>query len=539
MCCGHCSDSIQRQMLFHEYGAAAQEAKILLSSECSLQEVRVALQALALHHEYSAWEAAFLHSKKRFPSLEFDRDVHEDLAATLLQKNIRHPSLTVRVITILAVGMAHDYRLVPIILQALSDDSDTVRQIALQVAAMYGSSSLLRALSDLAKNDSSMQVRVAAYRAAALLEITDLTSHLRGVVQNSQLDGTERREAWRALCLLANPQCPVLMGIDQALMTCEMLKEHPEKYVEEEVLQLFAADHPDVQLATLQVVLRMGKEFRSAAIIESVRKLACHSPSARVQMQAAAILYLQEDPLGEDKLIEGLSSSSSMLCEAASEAICSLGIQGAHLAGRFLSTVQGTRAQVNLAFVLLVSREKIEEAGDIIAMFMQRIEPCRAMERFLCEDQKILIPPSPLQAEIIKRDLAKKIICLLAAAQYSKVKEVVAQYLAGQQVGWSFCSGVLLAEGDCESFGEPTQEESFASVLEQALFSLQREGEEAGLNAVINLYPQSRWQDKLTILEAIAYSENRKATCFLRGRCVQESASLQSAAAGALFALFK
>ncbi|AID38182.1 membrane protein [Chlamydia muridarum] len=530
---------MRRHLLFHEYRTAAQEAKNLLGADCSLQEVRVILQALAKHHEYVSWEEAFLRSQKRFPSLAFDRDVHEDLAATFLQENIRHSSLTVRVVTILSVGLARDYRLVPIVLQALSDDSDVVREIALQVATMYGSGSLLRAVSNLAKNDPSIQVRVAAYRAAVLLEIKDLTPYLRSVIQNTQLDGTERREAWKALCSLTHSFDDVLTGIDQALMTCEMLKEYPEKYVEEDILELFSVDHPEVQVAALQVILRGGKEIRSSSIMESVRKLACDSPSARVQMQAAAILYLQGDSYGEHKLIEALSSSSSVICETASEAICSLGIKGAQLAGQFLSTVQGMRARANLAFVLLVSREKIEEAGDVIATFMHRIEPCRAIEQFLCEDQKILAPASPLQREIMKRDLAKKIIHLLVAAQYSKVKMVVAQYLAGQQVGWSFCSGLFWEEGDGESPMEPSQEESFAAALEKALFSLQREGEEAGLNAVMSLYPCSRWQDKLTILEAIACSENRIATRFLRERCLHEAASLQSAAAGALFALFK
>lgn len=539
MCCVDGSNSIQQRMRFCEYRTAAQEAKTSLSSDCSLLEARLALRALAKHHEYSAWREAFLRSQERFPSLEADRDIHEDLAASLLQKNIRHSSLTVRVITILAVGMARDYRLVPIVLQALSDDSDTVREIAVQVAVMYGSSCLLRAVGDLAKNDSSIQVRITAYRAAAVFEIQDLVPHLRVVVQNTQLDGTERREAWRSLCVLTRPHSGVLTGIDQALMTCEMLKEYPEKCTEEQIRTLLAADHPEVQVATLQIILRGGRVFRSSSIMESVQKLACNSLSARVQMQAAAILYLEGDPFGEDKLTEGLSATSSILCEAASEAVCSLGIHGVHLAGRFLSKVQGMRSRVNLAFALLVSREKVEEAGDVVASFMHRIEPCRAIEQFLCEDQKIFVASSPLQVEIMKRDLAKKIIRLLVAAQYSKAKMVVAQYLAGQQVGWSFCSEVFWEEGDSEDFVEPLQEESFAFALEKALSFLQREGGEAGLHAVISLYPHSRWQDKLTILEAIAYSENRIATCFLRERCLQEAASLQSAAAGAVFALFK
>lgn len=532
------SDSIRRQMLFHEYHAAAREAKTLLNTNCSLCEVRTALQALARNHEYGFWEEAFLRSKQRFPSLESDRVVHEDLAAALLYKNIRHSSLTVRVITILAVGMANDYRLVPIVLQALADDSDTVQEIALQVAVMYGSGSLLHAVGDLAKNASSINVRIAAYRAAALLKITDLVPHLQGIIRNSQLDGSERREAWKALCALACPSGSVLTGIDQALMACEMLKEHPEKSIEKFIHHLFVIDHPEVQVATLQMILRSGKPHASS-VMEVVQRLAFDSPSVRVQMQAAAVLYLQGNSLGEDKLIEGLTSSSSAICEAASEAICSLGIRGALLAGRFLSVVQGVRAKVNLALVLLVSREKIEEAGDVIAMFMHRIESCRAIEQFLYEDQKILAPSSPLQAEIVKRELAKKIIRLLVAAQYSKVKTVVTQYLAGQQIGWSFCSGVFWEEGDSEVFAEPVQEESFAFTLEKALSSLQREGSEMGLDAVIRLYPNSRWQDKLTILEAISFSENREAAWFLRERCLQEAASLQSAAAGALFALFK
>lgn len=86
MCCVDGSNSIQQRMRFCEYRTAAQEAKTSLSSDCSLLEARLALRALAKHHEYSAWREAFLRSQERFPSLEADRDIHEDLAASLLQK---------------------------------------------------------------------------------------------------------------------------------------------------------------------------------------------------------------------------------------------------------------------------------------------------------------------------------------------------------------------------------------------------------------------------------------------------------------------
>lgn len=59
------------------------------------------------------------------------------------------------------------------------------------------------------------------------------------------------------------------------------------------------------------------------------------------------------------------------------------------------------------------------------------------------------------------------------------------------------------------------------------------------LHEAMQLYPESRWQDKLAILEGIAFSENTEGVDFLLECCYHEPPSLRCAAAGALFALFK
>lgn len=75
--------------------------------------------------------------------------------------------------------------------------------------------------------------------------------------------------------------------------------------------------------------------------------------------------------------------------------------------------------------------------------------------------------------------------------------------------------------------------------LNMPLQTLAKKKDQESLHALLQFYPKSRWQDKLAILESLAFSENLDALPFLLECCLNESPSLRSAAAGAIFALYK
>ncbi|WP_041462243.1 HEAT repeat domain-containing protein [Chlamydia caviae] len=538
---------MRQHLLIHDFPEAIKEAKTLLSSsECSLSETRLALRALAQGKDYTAWNQEFNKSRQRYPQLAKDRDTLEDFSQQILRDGISHPSMTVRAVSILAVGLARDFRLVPLVLTSLSDDSVVVRTLALQVVLHYGTQSLKDAVCAIARHDESMQVRITAYQIAAMLAIEELLPCLKERANNKLIDGEERREAWKA-SLMLTPQLltgsKVKEDMDQALFACELLSHEGDGKDEEVLLDLLSIQYPEVQETALRAALACGREVscESKKVADQVRHIAQTSPFPKVRLQAAAVLYLQGNSLGEELLVQGLQSSFASICEAASAAVCSLGIRGKDLADRYLHVVTSRKAAADLAILLLVSRTNVEKAGDVLAEFISDPEMCWAIEQFLWDSQ--WNPKStalPLYFDMVKREIGRKLICLLAVAKYSKVKKVTEDFLANrQQQGWSFFAGVFWEEGDEQAAQEWTTDKSFASKLESTLATLCQKKNSESLHTAIDLYPKSRWQDKLAILEGIAFSENTEAIDFLLECCYHETPSLRCAAAGVLFALFK
>ncbi|MEF9496553.1 MULTISPECIES: HEAT repeat domain-containing protein [Chlamydia] len=541
------SQSLRQHLLIHDFPEAIKEAKILLSScECTLPEIRLALKAFAQGKDYATWSQEFNKCCQHYPQLAKDRDTLEDFAQQILCDGISHPSMTVRAVSILAIGLARDFRLVPLVLSSLSDDSVVVRTLALQVVLQYGTQSLKDAVYKIARHDESMQVRITAYQIAAMLDIEELLPYLQERANNKLIDGEERREAWKA-SLMLTPQLltgsKVKEDMDQALFACELLRHEGDGKDEDVLLDLLSIQYPEIQETALRAALACGRRVscESRKIADQVRHIAQTSPFPKVRLQAAAILYLQGDPLGEELLVKGLQSPFVSICEAASAAVCSLGIRGKDLANNYLHIVTSRKAAANLAILLLVSRTNIEKAGDVIADFICDPEMCWAIEQFLWDSQ--WNPKSaalPLYFDMVKREISRKLIRLLAVAKYSNVKKVTEDFLSNrQQQGWSFFSGVFWEEGDEQSAQVWTADKSFSSKLESTLAALCQKKNNESLYKAKGLYPKSRWQDKLAILEGIAFSENTEAVDFLLECCYHETPSLRSAAAGALFALFK
>ncbi len=543
----HGSQSLRQHLLIGDFPRAIQEAQALLSSsECSLSETRLALKALAQGKDYDSWNREFTKARQCYPQLAKDRDTLEDFAQQVLSDGMRHPSMTVRAVSILSIGLARDFRLVPLVLASLSDDSVIVRTLGLQVVLQYGSQSLKDAVCKIARHDDSMQVRMMAYQIAAILDIEELLPYLQERANNKLVDGEERREAWKASLMLTPhglSKSRVHEDMDQALFACELLHHLGEEKEESVLLDLLSIQYPEVQESALRAALSCGREVscESKKIADQVHAMAQTSPFPKVRLQAAALLYLQGDPLGEDLLVQGLLSPLASICESASAAVCSLGIGGKDLADKYLHRVVSRKAAANLAILLLVSRTHVERAGDVIADFISDPEMCWAIEQFLWSSQWNPKSASlPLYFDMVKREIGRKLIRLLAVAKYSKVKKVTGDFLSNrQQHGWSFFSGVFWEEGDEHTAQIWTADKSFASKLESTLARLCQKKNSESLHQAIELYPESRWQDKLAILEGIAFSENLEGVDFLLECCSHETPSLRCAAAGALFALFK
>lgn len=486
---------------------------------------------------------AFARCQKDHPQLCHDRDIVEDFAMQILMDGISHPSVTVRAMTMLSIGFARDFRLVPLILSGLRDDSELVRTLALHAIPNYGLQHFKESLCEIARYDGAMSIRILAYQLAAMFDVQELLPYLRSCAQDRCIEGEERREAWKVVVSL-DPEYArkyQVEDVGHAILSHALL---PLTHEEQERILTSLLRDPSIQDAALRSLLMCGRAVScsSQVIRDQVSHLAQTSLLPKISLQAAAILYLQGDRLGEQKLIEGLLSPYPSVCEAASEAVCSLGIKGGELASRYLSHVCARRAAVNLSIVLLTSRRDIERAGDVLSTFILDPEMCWGVENILWDApyQSYDLSAQPLYVHMIRGEIARKLIRLLALAKYSKTHQVVREFLAGkQQQGWSFFSGLFWEEGDAESSESLQGDEDFASRLESALSILSQHKSHAALKHVLTLYPDSRWQDKLAILETIAYAENLDALPFLLTCCTQETPTLRSAAAGVLFALFK
>lgn len=513
-----------------------------------MEDARILLRSLVLAKQYDLWLRMFQKCQNQYPQLGTHRDILEDFAQQVLEDGMHHPSTTVRVITVLAIGLARDFRLTPLVSAALRDDHEIVRQLALQVALQYGTEPLKQQISTLAREDDSMQVRLVAYQVGTLLEIEGMQSLLQKHSQDFYIDGVERREAWKASSELSFSGIEALQSQgewERIYALCEALRTEPAYCNSETFLKLLTVSDPEIQEHVLLTVSMycQKEEFRYEPLIAHIRSLATSSPFTKVRLKAAAILHLLQESDGTTILVEGLQSPFVSVCEAASEAVCCLGIQGAGFAKQYLTSLSSKKAALNLSVLLLVCREDIERAGDIVATFIPNPEICWSIDHFLLDARFNTqgMQTSSLYVHMIKREIGRRLIRLLALSKYSRVKQIFAEFLANDhQQGWSFFSGVFGEECD-ESVLEPTQNSSqhFAVQLEAVLTALNQKRDDVSVQKAIQMYASSRWQDKLSILESLAFSENTSAVPFLIQQSFQEPPSLRSAMAGVLFALFK
>lgn len=538
---------IHQYICVQEFDQASKIGVELLNSDAySQDDVRIILHSFVLAKQYELWMRMLQKCQIKYPNLGTNRDILEDFAQQILSDGMMHPSTTVRAMTILSVGLAGDFRLVPLVIVGLKDDHELIRILSLQVSLQYGTEPLKQIIYSLAKEDESIQVRVMAYQVAALLGIQRLAPYLQKCSSDVCVDGVERREAWKASFALTSflEDLTAKGDVEQLGFICDLLRMD-ESYRDPEIfLDLLAAPYPEIQEhALLTLTSCCQKEpYTQESFVASIQHIAKTSPFVKIRLQAAAILYLQGDVWGKEVLIRHLQSSFASVCEAASEVICSLGAKGKDLAQQFLPTLVSQKASVNLAILLLVCRDDVERSGDIIAKFLVNPEFCWAVDYFLF-DNRLQIQESQmysLYSHMIKREIGRRLIRLLALSKYSKVKQVTTEFLSNeQQQGWSFFSGVFWEEGDEQESESLKTTHTFATQLEAVLAALHQKKDDVSIQEAIHLYASSRWQDKLTILESIAFSENTTAIPFLLEHMFRESPSLQSALAGVIFALFK
>ncbi|WP_213318623.1 HEAT repeat domain-containing protein [Chlamydiifrater volucris] len=518
------------------------------------------LKSLAAQGNFSAWSEEYFRLSLVYPELRESRDVLEHFCSEVLKRGFKDSSYTVRCLSLLASGMAGDFRLVPCILEALDDDNYYVRGLAVQVASHYPTDVVRKEIARIAFSDRSSFVRSLAYHSCAELGMREILPKLFSVASNRLLVASERREAVKAIAGLVEAEefqrCiseSSLSDIEMALFVCEFSLNH-------DVDDIFAVfrdylNHSclDVKKAVLSVAVRKGKNTLSKEkdFLSRVRELVKEGFSKEIVYAGAAVLFFVDDPLGEEILSQGLCSASSRDCELASEALASLGVYGKNLAKAHLSSVCSRKSIVDLATILLVNRESVEDAGNAILSFLQSSERqvSSSTRNLLClgEEKSFHCPDSFNQSSLQETrdlELGLRLVRLVILSGYSKSREVLQSFASERRLfqGGHFL-GMFIEDGaeeETELFlAKMVEDKNFSMQLEAALLQLRLYGTAHVLQKVTTMYTNCSWHEKLEIIESIAVSRNRSAIPFLVIGCQESLPTLRVACAGAIFYLLK
>ncbi|WP_213357975.1 HEAT repeat domain-containing protein [Chlamydiifrater phoenicopteri] len=553
-------DFISKRLLTNSFADVEVFSKQFLASDSSLKVAELYLRALAARGDFVEWGKEYFRLSLLYPEIRESRDVLEHFSIEVLKRGLKDSSHTVRCLALLASGMAGDFRLVPSILDALDDDNYHVRGLAVQIAAHYPTDAVRKEIERTAFSDRSSFVRSLSYHVCSDLSMKEVIPKLFAVASNHLLVASERREAIRAIAELVDPKEfqrlfaeRALGDIEMALFVCEFSATHDV----EGVFTLFREylDHSclDVKKAVLSAALRKGKKVLSQEkdFIARVRELVKEEFSKELMYTGASILFFVDDPLGEEILSQGLSSSFSRDCEMASESLASLGVYGKDLAKVYLSKVCSQRSAIDLATILLVNRESVDEAGDVVLAFLQSSEKqiSSSTRRLLCLGMDKSLPYSDACSassfqEMRDLELGLRLVRLAILSGYSRSREVLRSFVAERRFfyGGHFL-GMFIEDGAEEEtklfLSRMMEDKNFSVKLEAMLLQLRLYGTLHFLESVEAVYADCSWHEKLEIIESIAVSKNRSAIPFLVVGCQESLPTLRVACAGALFYLLK
>lgn len=480
-----------------------------------------------------------------FPEKARKQEVLEQLSWGILRKGLHAPGITSQMISIIGAALAQDMYAVAFLLEGLRHTNAHIRALSVKLASLYGDYPLREEILRLFQRERVPEVRFELIKAISQLKMQEQMPALMALLSDPKTGAKEQAVAIEAivnfrdsidheelLLLVKSKRAPLRMLGCEVIAHCRLKEEAPL------FNELLCDTHPDVQKAALK-----GMGLLRLPATERVKELARDAKEAAVGITAGWVWLLAEPEKGEEALGKWLSYSDPKVQAYAAAALAAAGPYGIELAKHYLPGAEDSYVQANLALALITQREACDQAGAILAAFLQTNQ-----ERWMRADEGLFHPilkstlthnPSiPNFPEVVNQTVRLEILNLLAILEYPGTQEAIKAFLKERRFGVTgLAAEMLLGEGDETALDQVRAllEDADPAIRAEAALVLATWGRDpTALPYLLEVYPKGDRQLKIKILESLGRIGDREAIPFLLERLKDPSLMMRMIAASIL-----
>ena len=515
--------NIQAHLIIKDYQAARESAndglKIYPNSILLYEGYIKSLACLGSETEMLKIWAQY---SERFPDKKNNRDLIEEMCWGILNKASISPSLTTRLLSLLAGFLSQDSRGISILRQGMRDSNAVIRAIAVELAGHLHDTKLIDEMKFLFLNEKSWNVRRQVISGIGKMKIKELSVELKTLIASNQSSVEEKSLAIKSLIELLDEiteeeiiHLTTSTRYGLRLLACQALSHFRLEKDVDHLFKLVNDNHPHVRIAAIQAIGLIRPKGEKSQYVMQIARQKILDIDLKVALSASWLLTLYSPSEGKQAFTLFLNHTKQEVRLLAAAALKATGRYGVDLIASHLGSHFDPYVRLNLALGAITQRMLVERAGEVIYEMLhtkkerwihidegifQAVAP-RVVGKSYAQDSEESTPE--MDNQIIRLDVLGN----LAIIDSKKAQESIREFLMERSWGISgTASALLLMEGNdssVELIRNLLQDENSKVRIQAAIILSLWSRERSAVSVLEEHYKNSDKEMKERILESI------------------------------------
>lgn len=501
------------------------------------------INCVAVSEDERFWYQEWKKYKEAYPEVAYEAKLLEKVSWELLGRAKKSSSGQVRHLGLIAAGLTRDIRTIPVIIEGLKDANASIRELAVELCALYGDSPLKKALIAAYKVEKIRKVRASMIRCFGKLQMREMREPLLLSLEGGRISTEEQYAVVEMLVhltqgitheelerLVTSKRSVLRILATEVIVKCNLEDKGDLLFT------LLKDPHPTVSACAMKALgLLRIERVQGKPMVEWLGPY-LNSTIAPVAITASWLAKLHGDVRGDKVLAYWIREGDSESRVLAAGAIAALGSYGVDLAFSLVEKIEDPFVRLNLALALLGQREHLSLACTICEDLLLNNKEKWMAESLLGGLFSPLkkshlthqrgIPHYP---ELVSQVIKLQILSLLAVVEHEGAKEIVKDFLKNKN--WQvtgLAAELLLEDGDEETLlciHELLEDGDPLIALEAAIVLAVLGRDHEAIPYLLRGYEGAKLETKVKILEAISRIKDKSVIPFLV-ECLDEPSHL-------------
>lgn len=525
---------IWAHILIHDYDKAYIEAKDCYARNPESQlAFESYLHCVAICEDERQWYKEWQKFKVLYPDSAYDVKLLEKVSWEILEKAKKSSNGQVRQIGLIAAALTRDVRSIPLIVEGLRDSNVSIRELSVELCALYGDTPLKEALSAAYEQEKIRKIRAAMISAFGKLHMQEMVGPLLLYLENDKVSTEEQVAIINMIVQLMQSisyeDVKRLVGSERSglrILATEIIAKFPIENKEMILLTLLQDANPMVSAYAMKALgLLRIESLRGQPVTELISSY-LQSPIASVAITASWLIKLHGDQRGDRILTYWIKEGDEETKALAASAISALGSYGVVLASQLLQDVKDSFTRLNLALALLGQREQVSLACQVCdEVLLQNHDRWMAdsllgglfspLKKSTLTHQKGITHYPEMMSQVLQL----QVLSLLASVEYEGAKERIKDFLKTKHWRITGVAAELLLEESGEEALPYVQallnNEDPAVALEAAIALAVWGRDRAAIPYLLAGYKGASLETKVKILESLSRIKDKTTIPFL------------------------